>query len=310
MTTTVRFLPLLLAWLVLLFYGTGTACHAARIQTYVNIHLPSTLYREGGYNHSIHHDFGLSRIASGAHRYQGSMALRVYTAADDLCHLGDAAFNTSYTPPFMLLVDRGSCTFVVKARHAQMAGAAGLLIQDNRCLCADVNQGCNWTADPKHPNATDPGCQQEMPVIADDGSGMDVSIPIVLLKKQDGALITTALTEKKGLNNGAILVDLKWHPSTTVNDEDVHYGMWVDLYDNSSVTLMQQVKPLALALTKDKTTKAHFYPSFQFYNGSASNCLGNTGVSEGDYYCYQTCTNNGRYCYPSHHVPGKKHIYE
>ena len=37
--------------------------------------------------------------------------------------------------PFILMVDRGGCTFVQKVRNAQRVGAAGVIIADNSWLC-------------------------------------------------------------------------------------------------------------------------------------------------------------------------------
>jgi len=39
--------------------------------------------------------------------------------------------------PFILMVDRGGCTFVKQVRNAQQAGAAGVVIAGNTCLCSD-----------------------------------------------------------------------------------------------------------------------------------------------------------------------------
>lgn len=66
------------------------------------------------------------------------------------------------------MVDRGGCTFVQKVRNAQRVGAAGVMIADNTCLCS--------FQDVCHP---DPGhdCEIREPIMADDGSGSDISIP-------------------------------------------------------------------------------------------------------------------------------------
>ena len=271
----------------LLFASAAVAVVHARVRSYVNIHMPNHLYKNSsGYEHRLNH-FGYSAMESGSHRYFGSLALQLVDAHTDLCHIGDAAPDAARTPPFMLLASRGNCTFVTKARHAQQAGAAGLVIADDRCLCGNGGEGCNSTLP----------CQEEMPVLADDGSGGSLSIPVVLLKKQDAAAIYTTLNHDKK----AVLLDLKWHPQAITEDEPLYYGMWVDLHDNHTAGLMQQVKPLALSLAQSQEhSYAHFWPSFMLFNGTTAQCLGNTAEDQ----CFQTCTNNGRYCYPSHHAPG------
>lgn len=42
----------------------------------------------------------------------------------------------AWQSPFILMADRGNCTFVTKVRHAQHAGASGVLVADNVCLCS------------------------------------------------------------------------------------------------------------------------------------------------------------------------------
>ena len=286
-----------------LFLAGSTAallfCHAvqARVESHVNIHMPNNLHMDGqeGYQHRLNH-FGYSVVEGGSHRYSGSLALQVIDAKVDLCHVGDAAPD-KYRPPatdkFMLLAHRGNCTFVTKARHAQQAGAAGLVIADNACLCGTPGEGCPQ-------NATNaPPCQEEMPPLADDGSGSDVSIPVVLLKKQDAAKIYTTLHT----DNRAVILDIKWKPAAITEQDALHYGMWLDLHDNYTVRLTEQVRPIALALAQSQSeSHAHFYPSYMLFNGTQAQCLGQSDEKEG--FCYQTCSNNGRYCFPSHKIPG------
>ena len=43
--------------------------------------------------------------------------------------------SSQWKSPFILMVDRGDCTFVTKVRHAQHAGAAGVIVADDICVC-------------------------------------------------------------------------------------------------------------------------------------------------------------------------------
>lgn len=45
----------------------------------------------------------------------------------------------AWQSPFILMADRGNCTFVTKVRHAQHAGASGVLVADNVCLCSGTD---------------------------------------------------------------------------------------------------------------------------------------------------------------------------
>jgi hypothetical protein len=63
--------------------------------------------------------------------------------------------------PYILMVDRGGCTFGRKVRNAQRSGAAGVVIADNICMCSDNE--CT---------ASNGGaCETTEPIMADDGSG-------------------------------------------------------------------------------------------------------------------------------------------
>jgi hypothetical protein len=64
----------------------------------------------------------------------------------------------------------------LKVRNAQRSGAAGVIIADNTCLCSDVE--CIEASD-------NPTCETSEPIMADDGSGSDISIPSFLMFKHD-----------------------------------------------------------------------------------------------------------------------------
>jgi hypothetical protein len=69
------------------------------------------------------------------------------------------------------LIDRGTCTFVEKARNAQRAGAIGVIIADNRretCLPPDMGTG--------------------------DADARDIAIPVISVRQDDGDAFRTQLT--------------------------------------------------------------------------------------------------------------------
>jgi hypothetical protein len=94
------------------------------------------LYREDGYDHR--------EALFGMPAYGGSLALPVYYTTDTLCD-DQAANKKSFTParmdnemdPYILMVDRGGCTFVQKVRKAQQSGASAVVVADNVCQCSD-----------------------------------------------------------------------------------------------------------------------------------------------------------------------------
>lgn len=88
---------------------------------------------------------------------------------------GCTAFsNTSAIAGNVAMIDRGSCTFVVKARNAQTAGATGVLIVDNtRTTCIPPAMG---------------------------GDAADITIPVFSIGANDGDALKTQLTAGAQVN--------------------------------------------------------------------------------------------------------------
>lgn len=176
--------------------------------------------------------------------------------------------------PFILMVDRGSCTFVTKVRNAQAAGAAAVVIADNTCLCSDMECMTQTDADRTR-------CENTEPIMADDGSGGDISIPAFLMFKHDADPVKAVLKK-----NQVVQIEMSW--SLPSNGDTVTYDVWSSPPDTVSQEFFQKWKPLAKALGD----KAKFSPHMYIHNGSKMGCQGTDGKS----FCYTLCTNGGRYC--------------
>lgn len=177
--------------------------------------------------------------------------------------------------PFILMVDRGDCTFVVKVRNAQKSGAAGVLIADNTCLC-DAGDACTPDAD-----ADSQECETKEPIMADDGSGADITIPSFLLFKQDADPIKEYLKQNK-----IVRAEMSW--ALPAPDARVEYELWTTPKEAVSAPLKKSFREVAVALG----AHAQFTPHFYIYDGLFAGCRS----SDGENQCYNLCTNNGRYC--------------
>ena len=120
---------------------------------------------------------------------------------------GDDGKVSPWQPPYILMINRGDCTFVQKVRNAQSIGAAGVLIADNTCLCFDEEIGTC---------ISDPGMQCEMKeaIVADDGSGGDIEIPSFLVFKQDADLVKGEV-----MANNPVVVEMTWDVPNEVGSE-------------------------------------------------------------------------------------------
>jgi len=243
------------------------------------VHIPHRLFKEQGYDHR--------EALFGIPPYGGSIAQNLYYADSTLCNPDHDATTQGYATrpldpdtgkmeewpaPYILMVDRGSCTFVKKVRNAQRLGAAAVIIADNTCLCSDT--ACIEASGV-------PTCETTEPIMADDGSGADISIPSFLMFKHDADQVKVEVEA-----NRPVQLEMAWAlPSP---DDRVEYDLWTVPTDVVSVDFLSRFKYLAESLGE----RAYFTPHMYIYDGIKSHCQGN----DGENFCYNLCTNNGRYC--------------
>lgn len=189
----------------------------------VNVHIPFNIHQVHGYPH-VQANFGFQ------HR-SGSISEYVYAfyQNENLCspvsfnHTSAAVPNHTegLKPPFILMVKSGVCSAVTKARYAQQLGAAALVIADPHCQCGDTNCTAAF------PNDT---CIDHDPILVDDGSGADVSIPTFLIFKGLAHSLHQTL-----MANQPVLMDLKWglHPEygADSNDLPLYVSLWTSAHD-------------------------------------------------------------------------------
>lgn len=118
------------------------------------------------------------------------------------------------------------------------------------------------------------------PIMADDGSGADISIPSFLMFKQDADPMKNVL---KG--NQHVSVEMAF--SVPAPNSIVEYNLWTTPCDPLSQPIQSNFKTAAIALGD----KASFTPYMYIYDGIRAGC-DQDGVNE----CYNLCTNSGRYC--------------
>lgn len=209
------------------------------------------------------------------------MAHQVYYAMNNtFCQEYTTAGNKSHNQeetwkaPFILMIDRGDCTFVTKVRNAQKRGALGVIL-------ADTIEG------------------EHVPIVADDGSGHDVSIPSVMMKKSDADHIKDMIVHKKQ----PVVAEMAWHWPR--HEKEAFISFWHTPINTRSADFLTNFSKIALQLGDHMK----FHPHYYILNGAHLHCNGNAD-KEGDG-CYDLCTNNGRYCAAGHHgVSGKKVVIE
>ncbi|CAM9430404.1 unnamed protein product [Scytosiphon promiscuus] len=245
---------------------------ASRLQ----ITIPNDLYREDGYPHE--------EALFGIPKYGGTIAERLVhggvSAGESktwtLCSNEDEEAVPPMVPdgtPFILMVDRGECTFAHKVRKAQHLGAIGVIIADHTCLCSDEASGtCTKTEQVQ--------CEQVEPIMADDGSGADILIPSFLMKKMDAAVIKTRLQA-----GASVQAEMTW--SLPAPDDRVEWSLWTSAMDTSAAPFKRDFKEVVMTIGKS----AQFTPYYVVYDGGSYGCTGSGAAT-----CGSLCTNHGRYC--------------
>mmetsp|Transcript_16118 Transcript_16118/g.17917 ORF Transcript_16118/g.17917 Transcript_16118/m.17917 type:complete len:577 (-) Transcript_16118:109-1839(-) len=187
--------------------------------------------------------------------------------------------------PYWLMVERGNCSFVMKARMAQHMGAAGVIFADNKCLCSD--ETCQKANDT---------CQDSNPHVNDDGSGRDVSIPVLLLQKKSSDYIRDELTKKSPM-----YLEYRWGLPDKALMKDgalTHHDFSYDLWTTASPLDVPFFEEKTYKQLKTVTTKfadyLHFNPRYALIDGVKLGCGGKDVPERG--FCQELCTNGGRYC--------------
>ena len=256
------------------------------------VHVPFQYYKEQGEDHEV------ARWGGANVGWSGTLAEFVYYYDKPLCHhveWNDTTFpfhpNTTkdgIITPFILMAPPGPCSPVLWARRAQFVGAAALMIVDNVCPCDD--QAC--------PGYSAETCRQAgKPVLIDDGTAGDVSIPVWLVPKTIGqALVDTAVKD-----NQPILVEFAWGLPAVEDDNDkthqahnktVKYELWTAAANDPQLTAsnVQELRQLVKALPDHLLLQ----PKFRLLDGIRFHCPQFKDASPSP--CDHLCTNGGRYC--------------
>eukprot|EP00475_Leptophrys_vorax_P044815 TRINITY_DN9109_c0_g1_i1.p1 TRINITY_DN9109_c0_g1~~TRINITY_DN9109_c0_g1_i1.p1 ORF type:complete len:515 (-),score=142.41 TRINITY_DN9109_c0_g1_i1:644-2188(-) len=155
---------------------------------------------------------------------------------------------------FIVMVNRGECTFVTKVKHAQDVGARAVIVVDNQ-------------------DASD------VPFMADDGKGKNVQVPSMIIRKSDGDTI------KEALSDGTIVVvTMRWRLPNP--DGVVDWSLWTSSYDSTASELKSSFEDVMASMGDS----VRFTPHYFFLDGLLYGCdqeqgtaCGNQCVGSGKY---------------------------
>ncbi|XP_031485205.1 vacuolar-sorting receptor 1-like [Nymphaea colorata] len=172
--------------------------------------------------------------------------------------------------PTFVLIDRGDCYFTLKAWNAQKAGAAAILVADDK---------------------VEPLITMDTPEEENAGASYleNITIPSALISKGFGDSL------KKALGNGEMVnINLDWRESLPHPDERVEYEFWTNSNDecgpkcDSQIEFVKNFKGAAQILEKKGYTQ--FTPHYITWYCPEAFILSKQ--------CKSQCINHGRYCAP------------
>ena len=141
------------------------------------------------------------------------------------------------------------------------------------CLCDDRECKAKASSDL---------CEVNEPIMADDGSGGDITIPSFLMFKLDAEKVIEQVKDKDQM----VQMEMSW--SMPNPDQDVEY----DLFTVPSETVSKDFQKSWRTIAKKMGKSMQFTPHQFIYDGVKSNCH----TEDGKNLCYNLCTNKGRYC--------------
>ena len=146
-----------------------------------------------------------------------------------------------------------------------------MIVADNTCLCNDAE--CISHSD----NAP---CAPGEAIVADDGSGGDISIPTMLMFKSDADAIKEVVR-----SNQVVQMQMSW--SLSSHDDRAEYQLWTTPTDVVARDFLLSFKDVAVALGN----RAYFTPQMSLLDGKKMGC-----AEINNDHCAGLCTNYGRYC--------------
>lgn len=141
-----------------------------------------------------------------------------------------------------LLISRGNCTFVTKAKYAQLSGAKVAVIVDNRDE------------------------ESDQITMMDDGFSYSVKIPAIFISKNEGEILRNYL-ESVDPSKNTITMTLSFEVEKETN---VDYSFWISTINRNSFRLIRDFKPYHNKLSSHAGFSPH-YSLFSCYSCSLSN---------------------------------------
>ena len=222
--------------------------------------------------------------------------------------------------PFLLMVNRGECPFVTKARNAQSladttrAEIAGLVIATQLCQCLTADGTCATPVDSDTSAGSMISCNHEIANV-DEEDTSTIYLPSVVLELEDADLIkqelmmvSSSTTTATGTDSteSPVRMELTWE-AAPVQTDTVVFDFWHlpspyrTMISGGGSSQRRDIPYLLGQVLEPFSNRVQFTP--KFYVVSELDLVGcnpdELGANDGNAnanICLDQCTNNGRYC--------------
>jgi len=161
--------------------------------------------------------------------------------------------------PLIFVIDRGNCFFAKKIRNAQDAGAKAVLVLNHE--------------------------GGELPYMADDGTGLSLTTPSLIVSLRDGESIKSVLKDPEKRDYAGAVMQF----GIPEADGKVEWRFWTSSMDETTLEFKNNFGSVAAKLGDDLI----FSPHYRFFTPSDIGCdPSGTGVDS----CARQCTNSNKYC--------------
>jgi len=133
-----------------------------------------------------------------------------------------------------VVVKRGNCSFTTKAKNAQFIGAKLVMIIDDNAM-EDVTSI----------------------IMADDGKGESINVPVVLISEIDGETILKYLNSTNETISRSVALSVKFSMPHYTNH--VEYELWMSSENNRSYDIVEELYPLEKSFGNETTMSVHYY---------------------------------------------------
>lgn len=168
----------------------------------------------------------------------------------------------------ILMLERGDCPFVIKARNAQNIGSAALILVD------DIDEDVTKV------------------MMTDNGSGGNIAIPVFMIGRADGDLIREYLKNPELSNKVALTLTFEINPAP----KKVEYELWLSSELEKVNSFLHDFSKYAVNFKQEETL---MIPHYVMWYSSASKDSNYT-IPHPD------CLSAGRYCAPDPDYDGPR----